>query len=105
MAKRQPELPNTRRPDEIPLHVEIKALDEACDALESAEGKRTRAGQAVVAAKKTVQALLVEHKLDFYEYETKAGVLKKRFRKESLGGCKVKVNKKTDADTDDGDEE
>ena len=102
---RQKELPNTRRADEVPLHVEIKDLDDEIGALEKDEGKRTRIGQSITDRKKKIQALLVEHNLPFYEYEDSNGVLRKKFRKESLGSCKVKVNKKTDAPTDDGDEE
>jgi len=102
---RQKELPNTRRADETPLPVQIDALDEACDLLEKAKGKATRAGQAVVEAKKAADALLVEHKLAEYEYEGPNGVLKKIFRKTAVATCKVKVAKKTDEDNDDGDEE
>lgn len=101
---RQKELPNTRRADEPEPPPSIKALDEACELLEKARGKATRAGQAVVEAKKAAQALLVEHKLEHYEYEHN-DVLKKLFRKEQVGTCKVKVAKKTDDDTDDGDDE
>ncbi|HKP06402.1 MAG TPA: hypothetical protein VJU58_04040 [Microbacterium sp.] len=105
MAKRQPELPNTRRDDEPDPPKPIKALDDACDLLEKAKGKATRAGQAVVEAKKAADALLVEHGLVEYEYESSAGVLKKIFRKTAVATCKVKVAKKTDEDGDDGDEE
>jgi hypothetical protein len=105
MARKQSELPGTRRPDEPSPPPSIKALDEACEALEKARGKATRAGQAVVEAKKAAQALLVEYKLEHYEYEDTDGVLKKLFRKEQVGTCKVKVAKKSDVDSDDGDEE
>lgn len=105
MAKKQTELPGTRREDEPEPQKPIKPLEEACEALEKARGKATRAGQAVVEAKKAADALLVEHKLDFYEYEDSDGVLKKIFRKTQVATCKVKVAKKTDDDTDDGDEE
>lgn len=103
-SRKQAELPNTRRPDETPLPVAIPAIEEAIEKLETAEGKRGRASQSVVEAKRIVQALLVEHNLPFYEYESSTGVLKKKFRKESLGSCKVKVEKRTDSATDDGDE-
>jgi hypothetical protein len=59
----------------------------------------------VVEAKKAAQALLDEHNRDEYEYEGPNGVLKKIFRKRTVATCKVKVAKKTDEATDDGDEE
>lgn len=105
MAKKQTELPGTRRADEPEPPKPIKALDEACEAIEKAAGAVTRAGQRLVEAKKSAQGLLDEHERDEYEYETNDGVLKKIFRKKSIGRCKVKVAKKSDEDTDDGDEE
>jgi hypothetical protein len=104
MAKKQTELPGTRRADEPDPQKPIKALDDACEALEKARGKATRAGQAVVEAKKTAQALLAESGLKVYEYEHN-DVLKKLFSKEQIGTCKVKVEKKRDDDSDDGDDE
>lgn len=104
MARRQKELPNTRLPHEPAPPEPIRELDDACDALEKAKGKATRAGQGVVAAKKAAQDLLDQHNRDEYEYESN-GVLKKIFRKKTLGSCKVKVEKKRDDDSDDGDDE
>lgn len=103
MAKRQTELAGTRRDDEPEPQKPIKALDDACDELVKARGKATRAGQAVVDAKKKAQALLVEHDLQSYEYEEN-DVLKKLYRKETVATCKVKVAKKADG-ADDGDDE
>lgn len=105
MAKKQAEPPGTRRPDEPEPPKPIKALDDACEALEKARGKATRAGQAVVEAKKAAQALLTEHGLQVYEYEDPNGVLKKLFSKVQVATCKVKVAKKRDEDSDDGDDE
>lgn len=105
MARKQQELAGTRRDDEPKPPPPIKALDEEIENLEKFEGKRTRLGQSITDAKKKIQALLVEHNIPFYEYEDGNGVLRKKFRKESLGSCKVKVEKRTDAATDDGDEE
>lgn len=105
MAKRQAELPNIRLPGDGAPQKPIKALDDATDALEKAKGNAIRAAQAVVGAKKIAQDLLLEHNLPSYEYETADGKLKKIFRKETLGSCKVKVAKRTDDDTDDGDDE
>lgn len=89
MARRQKELPNTRLPNEPAPPEPIKAIDDACDAIEKAAGGVTRAGQKLVDAKKAAEALLDEHNRDEYEYETSDGVLKKIFRKKSLGRCKV----------------
>lgn len=102
MAKRQEEIPGTRLDSEPKPQKPIKALDDACDALVKARGKATRAGQAVVEAKKNAQALLIEHDLQAYEYEEN-DVLKKLYRKETLASCKVKVEKKSAPD--DGDDE
>ena len=104
MAKKQAELPGTRLDSEPQPQKPIKALDEAIADLEKSEGKRTRVGQLITAAKATIQKLLIEHDLTTYEYETNAGVLKKKFRKEALGSCKVKVAKKSDDAIDDGDD-
>lgn len=105
MARRQKELPGTRTDAEPKPAPEIPAIDDAIAELEKLEGKRTRIGQSITASKKSIQALLVEHDLPFYEYEDSDGVLRKKFRKESLGSCKVKTEKRTDAADDDGDEE
>ena len=104
MAKRQAEIPGTRRDDEPTPQKPIKALDEVCDELVKARGRATRAQQAVVAATKRGQELLVEHGLTAYEYEEN-DVLKKLYRKETVATCKVKVAKKVDDATDDGDDE
>ena len=105
MARRQKELPNTRLDSEPQEQPTIKAIEEEIEALEKDEGKRTRIGQSITDRKKKLQALLIEHNLPFYEYEDGAGVLRKKFRKESLGSCKVKVEKRTDSSSDDGDDE
>lgn len=102
MAKKQAELPGTRRDDEPQPQKPIKALDDACDALVKARGRATRAGQGVVEAKKSAQALLIEHDLQSYEYEEN-DVLKRIYRKETIASCKVKVEKKSAPD--DGDDE
>lgn len=103
MAKKQTELPGTRRDDEPVPQKPIKALDEACAELVKARGKATRSGQAVVEAKKRALDLLVEHGIPSYEYEEN-DVLKKLYRKEVTATCKVKVAKKAD-EGDDGDDE
>lgn len=100
MGKRQAELPNTRGADEGPEQKPIKALDDACDALESARGKATNAGQKVVEAKKAVDALLREHSLTSYVYETRTGVEKKAFISEGIKTAKIK-RAKVDDDGDD----
>ena len=105
MAKKQAELPGTRRDDEPQPQKPIKAIDEACEILEKKRGAATRAQQGVIEAKVAAQGLLVEHGLQSYEYETNAGVLKKLYLKQAAATCKVKVAKKTDEDSDDGGDE
>ncbi len=101
MARKQQELVGTRRDDEPKPQSTIKAIDDACEVLEKAKGKATRAGQGVVDAKKAAEALLVEHNLVEYEDEDGAGVLRKIFRKATIATCKVKIEKKRDDDGDD----
>ncbi|MGE5801581.1 MAG: hypothetical protein ACM358_04950 [Gemmatimonadota bacterium] len=105
MARKQQELEGTRRADEPQPQKPIKALDDEIDNLEKLGGKRTRIGQQITESKKKIQALIAEHNLPFYEYEDANGVLKKKFPKVTLGSCKVKVEKRTDSESDDGDEE
>jgi len=93
MAKRQAEIPGTRRPDEAPEPKSIPALDDACGALEKARGKATNAGQGVVAAKLVVDKLLRENGLSSYVYETASGVEKKAFISEGVKTAKIKKEK------------
>lgn len=103
MAKKQAELPGTRLDSEPQPQKPIKALDDAIGELVKARGKATRAGQAVVEAKKKALDLLVDHGIPSYEYEEN-DVLKKLYRKEVTATCKVKVAKKAD-EGDDGDDD
>lgn len=96
MAKKQPELPNTRGADEPPAPEPIKALDDACDALEKARGKATKAGQGVVEAKGAVDQLLRKNGLTSYTYETANGVEKKAFISEGIKTSKIKKAKVDD---------
>lgn len=95
MAKKQEELPGTRRDDE-PKAKTIGALDDACEALEKAKGKAVKAGQGIVDAKKTVDELLREHKITSYVYETATGVEKKVFISEGIKTAKIKKAKADD---------
>jgi len=106
MARKQSELPGTRRPDEAEPPKPIKALDEALEDFEKAKGKRVKAGQLVKAARDKAQELLKEHGLEFYVYEDLGGVERRFFTKQTVGTCKVKKEKRvSDHDSDDGDEE
>jgi len=100
-SRKQAELPGTRRDDEAPPPKSIPALDDACEALEKARGKATKAGQGVVEAKLKVDHLLREHNLSAYVYETATGVEKKAFISEGIKTSKIK---KAKADDDGGDE-
>jgi len=106
MARKQSELPGTRRPDEGKIQEAIRALDEALEEFEKAKGKRVKAGQLVKAARDKAQELLREHGLEFYVYEDLGGVERRFFTKQTVGTCKVKKEKRvSDHDSDDGDEE
>ena len=106
MARKQSELPGTRRPDEGEIQKAIKELDTALEEFEKAKGKRVKAGQLVKAARDKAQELLKEHGLDFYVYEDLGGVERRFFTKQTVGTCKVKKEKRvSEVDSDDGDEE
>ena len=55
MAKRQTELPGTRRADEPEPQKPIQALEDVIKAIAKDKGARTRASQRIVAAQKTAQ--------------------------------------------------
>jgi len=105
MARKQSELPHTRRPDEAEPPKPIKALDDALAELEKAKGKCTKAAQLKKAARDKAQEILKEHGLSFYVYEDLGGVERRFFTKETVGTCKVKKEKRTsDIDTDEDEE-
>jgi hypothetical protein len=92
MAKKQPELPGTRRDDE-PAAASIPELDDACEGLEKAKGKAVKAGQGVVEAKHKIDELLRKHGIKFYVYETATEVEKKVFISEGIKTAKIKKEK------------
>lgn len=100
MAKKQPELPHTRREDEAPEQKSVPALDDACEVLEKAKGKAIKAGQGVVEAKRAIDELLRSNGLTSYVYETPTGVEKKVFISTGIKTAKIKKEK-----TDDGGDE
>lgn len=107
MAKKQAELPGTRRDDEPAPQKPIKALDDVIAAINKDKGAKTRANQRIVAAQKTAQGLLVEHGLTSYTYDDANGVERKIELNQKLKDVKVKVVKRGDAEEgdDDGDGE
>ena len=96
MARKQEELPNTRRADEAPPPKSIKALDDACTNLEKAKGKVLKAGQDVVAAKKAIDELLHENGITSYVYEDLKGTEKKVFISQAIKTKKIKKEKADD---------
>jgi len=102
MAKKQPELPGTRRPDEAELR-SIPALDDKCAELEKRKGKVTKETQGVVATKHEIDQLLHQHGLTEYLFESAGGVEKKVFLTESVRTAKVKRARDAD-DADAGDD-
>jgi hypothetical protein len=92
MAKKQTELPHTRRDDE-PAPKSIDELDEACSELEKAKGKAVKAGQGVAASKQIVDGLLRKHGLRSYPYETATGVEKRARINESIKTEKIKKDR------------
>jgi hypothetical protein len=105
MARKQQELPQTRRDDEPPPPREIKALDDLAATLEKLKGKATKIGQEIVGCKTLIDDTMKAENVEVYEYTDARGVLKKLFRRQAIATCKVKVEKRTDEDSDDGDEE
>jgi len=99
MAKKQTEIPGTRRDDE-PEQKPIPELDDACEQLEKAKGKAVKAGQGVVEAKKSIDELLRANGLTSYLYDGLNGVEKKVFISTGIKTAKIKKEK-----ADDGDDE
>lgn len=92
MAKKQPELPNTRRDDEPPEQTPIAVLDAACKVLDKAKGGAVNASQKVVEAKTTIQTLLREHKINSYTYADAKGIEREVFLNESIKTRKIKTD-------------
>jgi len=92
MAKKQPELPGTRRDDEAPEHKPIAELDAACKVLDKAKGGAVNASQKVVEAKKTIQALLHQHDIQSYPYVDAKGIEREVVRNESIKTRKIKTD-------------
>lgn len=103
MARKQSELPGTRRDDEPPPPKSIKRLDDALEEWERAKGKQTKAAQTTKEKRDAAQAILVEENLQFYVYEDLEGVEQRFFRKETVGKAKEKRQKRRPEA--DGDEE
>lgn len=99
MARKQEELPNTRRDDE-PKHVVIKALDEACTAFEKAKGKALKAGQDVQAARQEIDQLLRANNLTSYVYDDLKGVERRALLVNRVKTEKVKTDKTSDEGED-----
>lgn len=99
MARKQEELPGTRRDDEAPTQKPIAALDAACTELEKAKGKAIKASQGVVEAKKVVDGLLRKHELRSYLYDDLKGVEKRAFISEGVKTEKVKTEKSGDGES------
>lgn len=90
MAKKQTELPGTRRDDEQP-QASIEALDELCAALDKRKGAAIKASQNIIETKQQIQAALREHKLTSYRYEDAKGVEREVFLNEAIRTRKVKT--------------
>ena len=101
--RKQEELPHTRRDDEPPPPRAIKALDDLADKLEKLKGNATQVSQEIVGCKTEIDDTMKAEGVEVYEYTDARGVLKKLFRRQAIATCKVK--KRTDEDSDDGDEE
>lgn len=91
MARKQEELPGTRRDDEPAPQKSIAALDSACGELDKRKGKAIKAGQDVVEARQQIQDLLRKHELPSYRYEDAKGVEREVFREEVVRTRKVKT--------------
>lgn len=91
MAKKQAELPGTRRDDEPPEQKPIGALDDLCGELDKRKGAAIKASQNVVDTKQKIQAALREHGLTSYRYEDAKGVEREVFLNEGIRTRKVKT--------------
>lgn len=78
MAKKQTELPGTRRDDE-PEHVVIAAIEELCDALHKLRAKRMKLAEQEEQKQLELNAALTEHKLTLYPYTDDEGVAREAY--------------------------
>lgn len=91
MAKKQTELPGTRRDDEPTPQEPIAALDKLCAELDRRKGGAINAAQKVVETKQNIQAALRENKLTSYLYEDSKGVEREVYLNEAIRTRKVKT--------------
>lgn len=91
MARKQEELPGTRRDDEPTPQKPIAALDSACGELDKRKGKAIKAGQDVAETRQQIQDLLHKHEIASYRYEDAKGIEREVFREEVVRTRKVKT--------------
>lgn len=96
MAKKQTELPGTRRDDEPAPQEPVAELDKLCATLDKQKGAVTKATQNVVGTKTEIQTALREHKLTSYRYEDAKGVEREVFLNEAIRTRKVKTESNGD---------
>lgn len=100
MARRQEELPGTRRGDEPPPFKPIKALDDNIDEWQRKLASRKKLNQEINALLIKQQELLVKHDRPTYPFEAKGGGEREIYRTETVKSRKT--NTKADAEPSKG---
>lgn len=100
MARRQEELPNTRRDDEPPPFKPIQAMETNIETWQRKLGARKKLNQEINALLLEQQELLVKHDRDTYPFEAKGGGEREIYRTQSVKSRKV--NTKADTEPDGG---
>lgn len=99
MARRQEELPNTRRDDEAPPFRPIKAMEENITAWQRKLGARKKLNQEINALLVEQQELLVKHERDVYPFESSSGAEREIYRVTSVKSRKTNTKPETETET------
>ncbi len=91
MAKKQPELPHTRRDDEPPEQEPDPVLEQLCAELDKRKGGAISASQKVVETKTKIQSELRAKGRTSYRYDDAKGVEREVFLNEAVRTRKVKT--------------
>lgn len=96
MARRQEELPNTRRDDEAPPFKPIKAMEDNIEEWQKLLGSRKKINQRINALLIVQQDLLKKHDRPTYPFESSSGAEREIYRIEGVKSRKVNTKSETE---------
>lgn len=96
MARRQEELPNTRREDEAPPFKPIPAMEKNIDGWQKELANRKKCNQKINAFLIEQQELLVKHDRDVYPFESSSGSEREIYRVSAVRSRKTKTKLETE---------